>query len=151
MQGKLIYSKRYPPFLPEDDDGNSEQCSDEQREQLREEFKQIVRRFEEKKDYVPIPYMEEKSKALIGAAQNLADKFQVDIDIFQTDSEIHIHLSIKCCVYFAAFCGMLAELLLNCDECMLFKPSDQNDNTILLALVLITHTEKRDAIREENG
>lgn len=137
---KVLYSKRFPKENPLDLDEEFEQLNSEKKfDDGLKEGESILDFLERNKTTVPNEERIKEKVIFVNAAIDLAETYQVDMDIAEYDTRVVANMFLQSSLYTGTIKKLISALIVMADEFDILPPKDGEDYTVNLLLIYHTH------------
>ena len=137
---KVLYSKRFPKESPIDLEKEAEQLNSENNyDDGLKDGESIVDFLERNRTSVSNEEKIKKKVIFIKAAVDLAETYEIDMDIVEYDTRVVANMFLQSSLYTGTIKKLISALIVMADEFDIFPPKEGEDYTVNLLLTYHTH------------
>lgn len=137
---KVLYSKRFPKESPLDLEKEAEQLNSENNyDDGLKDGESIIDFLERNRTSVPNEERIKEKVIFIKAAVDLAETYEIDMDIVEYDTRIVANMFLQSSLYTGTIKKLISALIVMADEFDIFPPKEGEDYTVNLLLTYHTH------------
>lgn len=137
---KVLYSKRFPKESHLDLDEEFEKLNKEHKSDNEpKEGESFLDFLERNRSTVPNEERIKEKVIFVKAAIDLAETYQIDMDIAEYDTRIVANMYLQSSLYTGTIKKLISALMVMADEFDIFPPKEREDYTVNLLLTYHTH------------